>query len=613
MTGPWRILAVISVVPLVAGCPTDPDFIECRDDTSCFEGGRCLINPETGNQFCAYGDEACPSGMRWSELDVEDSISGACVVPDPETQATLTVRVGGNGSGAVTSDPPGLTCAEQECRAIFDLGTEVHLTATSDAGVFLGWSDACSGSGACAITLDGDAEVGALFGIPGEALWFDQIGGTTSGDITTAIEVDATGAVFVTGEFAGTVDIGGETLTADASQEIFVAKLDGATGLAAWAVHFAPTGPGINARGLAVDAAGDVAVIGSFLGSIDFGGDTLTSAGSSDVFVAKLSGTDGSHLLSMRFGGAGIEDGNEVMFDGNGDLVVAGAYKCAQLPCTTQPSISFGGSTFTNAGQYDLFVAKLAGTTGSHIWSKALGSNGLDGVYGLAVDNADDVVITGEFTGTVNFGGGNRVSAGNTDIFIVKYAGADGAHRFSLEYGSEGLDRGTELATGAAGQIFFLGTFEGTVDFGGAEPLTAQGATSSVVAKYTLAGAHAWSQTITTTGSVLGNGLSASAGGVTMLGSFCGTVTLGETELSSASDCEASDVLLAFFNDSNGAPLTGLRYGGTGSEIGFEVAQTSSGFIYGVGSFTGFAEFGGEGYTSNGGFDAFVVGLGPLQ
>ena len=69
------------VLAATAACPGGRDPIECVDDTSCglAAGGRCLVNPASGNQFCAYPDPECPEGMRWSDYDVEASISGTCV------------------------------------------------------------------------------------------------------------------------------------------------------------------------------------------------------------------------------------------------------------------------------------------------------------------------------------------------------------------------------------------------------------------------------------------------------------------------------------------------------------------------------------------------------
>ena len=71
-------------VLLLAACPGPRQPVECIDETSCglAAGGQCLVNPATGNQFCAYPDGTCPGGLRWSDFDVEEDISGACVVPD---------------------------------------------------------------------------------------------------------------------------------------------------------------------------------------------------------------------------------------------------------------------------------------------------------------------------------------------------------------------------------------------------------------------------------------------------------------------------------------------------------------------------------------------------
>lgn len=72
-------LLVAAIV--TAGCNSSGGYIECRDNSSCGlrGGGVCTLNDASGNQFCAYPDVDCPSGMRWSDLDVEDDISGQCV------------------------------------------------------------------------------------------------------------------------------------------------------------------------------------------------------------------------------------------------------------------------------------------------------------------------------------------------------------------------------------------------------------------------------------------------------------------------------------------------------------------------------------------------------
>jgi Tol biopolymer transport system component len=55
--------------------------VQCVDNSSCnsVTGGQCLKNPTTGNQWCAYPDDGCLTGARWSSHDVGDGLGGLCV------------------------------------------------------------------------------------------------------------------------------------------------------------------------------------------------------------------------------------------------------------------------------------------------------------------------------------------------------------------------------------------------------------------------------------------------------------------------------------------------------------------------------------------------------
>lgn len=413
--------SLLALVIGLAACGSDsPDFIECRDDLSCdrFVEGRCIVNPATGNQFCAYPDEDCPSGMQWSDLDVEPSISGTCVVgvaPDAGIDAmpvdagdgggtfTLTVNVGGNGSGTVTSDPAGISCSSAACVGTFDAGTTVELTATPTSGVFLGWSDACTGGGTCSVVVSSDRSVGALFGVAGESLWFDQIGSAATGDNAYAVVIDGNDDVLVVGTFTGEVSVGGMSLTSAGDSDVFVAKLDIDDGSAIWAVRMGSTGTDRGA-GVAVDGAGDVLVTGRFQGTVNLGGVPLVSAGMDDIFVAKLSGSNGAHVWSQRFGGTASDYPNALARDAAGDVLVTGYFG--------SPTISFGGGTFNHAGNGDIFVVKLTGGAGAHVWSRGMGGTGADYGRGIVADGEGDVIVTGAMSATFSLGGASLTSAG---------------------------------------------------------------------------------------------------------------------------------------------------------------------------------------------------------
>ena len=80
------------------------------------------------------------------------------------TTYPLAVQLAGEGKGGVTSSPSGIDCGSS-CRATFNLGTRVSLTATVASGsTFTGWSGAgCSGTGSCEVTMSESRSVTATF------------------------------------------------------------------------------------------------------------------------------------------------------------------------------------------------------------------------------------------------------------------------------------------------------------------------------------------------------------------------------------------------------------------------------------------------------------------
>jgi len=83
----------------------------------------------------------------------------------PKVPPALTVTKQGNGTGAVTSDPPGIDCGA-DCTESYDNGTVVTLTANPDPGsVFAGWSvdGGCPVPGNHQFTLTKNTTITAIF------------------------------------------------------------------------------------------------------------------------------------------------------------------------------------------------------------------------------------------------------------------------------------------------------------------------------------------------------------------------------------------------------------------------------------------------------------------
>jgi hypothetical protein len=79
---------------------------------------------------------------------------------------TLGVSVGGSGTGSVTSNSGGIVCPGT-CSATYPYGTNVTLTPSPSGGsTFAGWTGACTGSGACTVSMTQTRSVTASFNAP---------------------------------------------------------------------------------------------------------------------------------------------------------------------------------------------------------------------------------------------------------------------------------------------------------------------------------------------------------------------------------------------------------------------------------------------------------------
>ena len=143
--------------------------------------------------------------------------------------------------------------------------------------------------------------------IPGW-LWAKGIGGP-SDDASLAIDTDAFGNVYTTGNFDGTVDFdpGPGVYNLTGNSDIFISKLD-ASGNFVWAKQVANTAPDVHSLSIIVDNSQSVFVAGSFSGTPDFDPGLLTynmkAAGGTDAFLLKITGA-GSFVWAKQFGGAG--------------------------------------------------------------------------------------------------------------------------------------------------------------------------------------------------------------------------------------------------------------------------------------------------------------------
>ncbi len=420
-----------------------------------------------------------------------------------------------------------------------------------------------------------------------ELVWALGSGGVSI-DRGYSVVSDQSGNVMV-GTFSTTVNLGGGNLTSAGGMDIFIAKYD-QNGQHIWSKRIGGIGND-EGRGVAIDSDGNVVVTGIFENTIDLGGGPLVSAGSKDIFVASYS-TTGNHRWSKIFGGGATDLGLGVAIDADNNILLTGSF---------QGTADFGGGNLASAGNSDIFLASYT-AAGAHRWSRKFGSSGEDQGLSVASDNANTILITGNFSGNVSFGGGALTSMGGEDIFLAKFDNI-GTHVWSKRFGGPGSDIGKAVVTDTKSNVIVAGSFSLNVNFGGSS-LTSNGGTDAFLATLTPNGEHRWSKGFGGTTHDAGQTVVCDAwDNVVIGGSFQGGASFGAEGLTSAG---MKDVFLASY-DSAGAHRWSRAFGGSGDDTGLSVATDSRGQALIAGEFQGVVDFGGALINSSGSLDIFIA------
>lgn len=343
----------------------------------------------------------------------------------------------------------------------------------------------------------------------GALLWSRTLFSSESNSVgLSAVAVDDAGDLVVTGSYAGALNLGAGPLPT-VSRGLFVARL-GPTGDVRWSRGF-PVQGYTGVRDVALDAAGNVVLLGALSRTADFGGGVLVGgpfSGSrrdyTESFLLKLD-PSGTHLWSRVLDDdAAATYAGTLAVDDTGHVLVGG--------------LLGEGDLIERTWTRTPFVSRLA-PDGTRLWTHRL--TGLDGEVVSVARGAQGAVLFG-----ANFHGSNTLarrrvaSVQGTDVLLGALS-AQGELLWARDQPGGGSGTLYRLVSDASGGIALFGRFaEG--DLGGGSL-----AGGNALARFAPDGTHLWSRTLNPEFGYASSSLAAwPDGSVLLLGGFRGGYAL---------------------------------------------------------------------------------------
>jgi hypothetical protein len=417
-------------------------------------------------------------------------------------QAQLPLLKWAKGIGGVSSDYTN--------KIVVDASGNSYIT-----GSFQGTVDFDAGVGVYNLVSNGASDAFVLkLDAAGNFLWAKNIGNSDNEE-GFGLTTDASGNVYVSGSFEGTVDfdpgLGTGNAASAGSSDAFLVKLN-ASGDLVWYKTFG--GPGSDvATALLADVSGNVYLGGNFRNTSDFdpgpGTEYMSASGLSDMFVLKLDAA-GSFVWSRSMGGLFEDNLSSIGLDISGNILLAGSF--------TGVSDMDPGSSSNNLvskGLSDAFLLKLD-ASGSFLWSGQFGGLFDDHASDIAVDVSGNIYLAGYFNNIADFdpGSGSNLltSLGLSDGFVLQLD-VSGNLSWVRKMGGLLADHTNGLATDLAGNVYVTGAFQGNADFGTSATLSSVGMSDVFISKLDLSGNFMWTRNIGSNTDDYGSAIAVTAAG----------------------------------------------------------------------------------------------------
>lgn len=276
------------------------------------------------------------------------------------------------------------------------------------------------------------------------------------------ITTDINGNVFTVGSFSSpTINFGSYTLTNNSYFSGFIVKHD-SQGNVIWTKCLTGTGSNMIGCGdICSDNIGNIYVIGTFQGTVNFEGTSLTANGNNEIFIVKYD-VNGNQLWIKKSNSSLYSNGQKIFVDVNGYIYITGLFGGS-----LNSQLSFDSQTVINSvqGYQDVYLFKFD-SNGTAIWGKSIAGSTTKNVNSIGADNNGNVYLIGDFlspTITIgNFTLTNSVSNSSTnDIYISRFDSL-GNVVWAYSFGGIQQDHGRDLQVDNNGNIHATGGFSGS-------------------------------------------------------------------------------------------------------------------------------------------------------
>lgn len=293
----------------------------------------------------------------------------------------------------------------------------------------------------------------AKFSSSGVPLWSKTFNLSASEESSIFdVVTDDNGNIFVAGTFSGTMNMGGVSLTSNGLFDAFAAKL-APDGTVLWADKFGGSDNDY-CQSIAHLSDGSLAISGVFISTdISFGTSTLSNGSSLDGYVAYFD-NGGAPQWALHFQAEAI---------GSVEKVKVCSDNLSRVFCSVEYFSSVfqvPGTIINGIGNID--VAVLAYDLSENLlWHHTFGTSGADYTQDIVFNKVSDkVTLVGNFANENLDIHGNAVLPffGNFDIFSITYS-ANGVFVFADSYGGSDSDLPAAISCDVMGNQYLIGNY----------------------------------------------------------------------------------------------------------------------------------------------------------